>query len=143
MKHSIPFLICYGFVAYAFPAAFVNAQNQQAQRVEKKKTAEVFRDATKSVTRTLSVYSDYYEGRTMSNGKKFSQKGFTVASNDWKLGTRLILRYNGKSVSVVVTDRMASRFSGKRVDASKAVWNYLTGNAKPGLRRVEVSNASR
>lgn len=89
---------------------------------------------------TISVYSSYYNGRKMSNGKPYDPNKFTVASNDYKLGTKLSISYKGKTVKVVVTDRMAKRFSGIRVDASMAVWKAL-GGGKPGLLKgatVEV-----
>lgn len=90
------------------------------------------------VLRTMSVYSDKYIGRKMANGKPYDPSKLTVASNDWPLGTRLLLLRHGRSVKVTVTDRMHRRFSGIRVDASKAVWNILTEGAEPGLRKVEV-----
>lgn len=88
--------------------------------------------------RTMSVYSDKYIGKPMKNGEPYDPKKLTVASNDWPLGTELLLLRHGRSVSVTVTDRMHKRFSGIRIDASKAVWNILTSSAKPGLRKVEV-----
>lgn len=88
-------------------------------------------------TRTVSVYSDYYNGRKMANGKPYSPSKLTVASNDWKLGTKLKLSANGKSVVVTVTDRMARKFSGIRIDASMAVWKAL-GGGKPSLIRNTV-----
>jgi rare lipoprotein A len=94
-----------------------------------------------SVGRIMSVYSDSLAGRKMANGKKYDLDALTVASNDWKLGTKLRLTYGEKSVVVTVTDRMARRFSGKRVDASRRVWRTLTNGAKPGLRKVRVRKA--
>lgn len=88
--------------------------------------------------RTMSVYSDKYIGRKMANGALYDPHGLTVATNDWPLGTELLIVRHGRSVAVTVTDRMHKRFSGIRVDASKAVWNILTGSSKPGLRKVEV-----
>jgi len=87
-----------------------------------------------TVTRVISTYSDYYIGRKMSNGVPYDPEKLTVASNDWKLGTRLRITYNGKSVTATVTDRMAKRFSGIRVDSSTAVWKAL-GGGKPGLKK--------
>lgn len=88
--------------------------------------------------RTMSVYSDSYIGKKMANGAPYDPHDLTVASNDWPLGTELLLVRHGRSVAVTVTDRMHKKFSGIRVDASKAVWNILTSSAKPGLRKVEV-----
>lgn len=92
-----------------------------------------------SVTlRTMSVYHPKYIGKPMANEQPYDPKAFTVASNDWPLGTRLTIVRAGKSVEVEVTDRMHKRFTGIRVDASRAVWNALTGSAADGLRKVEV-----
>jgi len=90
-----------------------------------------------TVTRVISTYSDYYIGRKMSNGVSYYPDKLTVASNDWKLGSRLRITYNGKSVTATVTDRMHRRFSGIRVDASTAVWKAL-GGGKPGLLKGAV-----
>ncbi len=94
-----------------------------------------------SVGRTMSVYSDSLAGSKMANGEKYDPNKLAVASNDWKLGTKLRITYGEKSVVVTVTDRMARRFSGKRVDASRRVWRTLTNGAKPGLRKVRVRKA--
>lgn len=88
---------------------------------------------------TFSVYSDYYEGRRAADGSRFSQKGYTVACNDVPLGTKLLLWTPGnppREVEVKVTDRLAKRFSGKRIDCSTAVWKAL-GGGKPGLLKGE------
>ena len=90
------------------------------------------------VTRTASVYSDYFHGRTMANGRTFSQHKITAASNDWPLGTVLSVSDGRKALRVQITDRMAVRFSGRRIDLSKKAWDTLTGGAKPGLRRVTL-----
>jgi hypothetical protein len=100
-------------------------------------TVHSFAPVTVSL-RTMSVYHPKYIGRKMANGDPYNPNALTVASNDWRLGTELTIVHAGRSVEVTVTDRMAKRFSGKRVDASQAVWDLLTSSAKPGLRRVEV-----
>lgn len=71
----------------------------------------------------------------MANGKKFSQRLSVCASNDWPLGTWLKITANDRSVAIRVTDRMAKRFNGKRVDLSRVVWDYLSKGKKPGLIR--------
>lgn len=94
-----------------------------------------------SVKRTLSVYSNYYVGRTMSNGKKFRHENPTCATNDWPLGTRLFVQVGDRIMTLTVTDRMAKRFSGKRVDLPRVAWDYLSKGKKPGLihgAKVEV-----
>ena len=95
---------------------------------------------TKTVaTRTASVYSDYFVGRTMANGDKFSQDKMTAASNDFKLGTKLKLEYKGTVVEVIVTDRMHRRFTGKRIDLSRTAFRKLH-NKPDGLHKgVKIS----
>lgn len=88
-------------------------------------------------TRTLSVYSDYFVGRTMANGKKFYQHLQTCATNDWPLGTKLRITFKGKAITVTVSDRMHRRFDGRRVDLPRGVWRKL--ESKPdGLHRGAV-----
>lgn len=91
-----------------------------------------------AVTRTMSVYSDSLHGQTMANGEVYDKNRLTAASNDYPLNSRVRISYNGKSVDVRITDRMARRFTGRRIDASRALWNRLTGNADSGLRSVRV-----
>lgn len=91
-------------------------------------------------TRNLSVYSDYFVGRTMANGKKFSQEIEICAANSWPLGTKLRITHNGKSKVLEVADRMHTRFTGKRIDLPRKWFKYFED--KPdGLHRgamVEV-----
>ncbi len=94
--------------------------------------------------RTMSVYADRYEGRTMANGRPYRAGALTVASNEWPLGTELEIALGDRSRRVLVTDRMCrtlispSRGARSRVDASHRLWSELTANAPPGLRRVTV-----
>lgn len=76
-------------------------------------------------TRTLSVYSDYFVGRTMANGEKFSQDKEICAANSWPLGTKLKITHNGKSKVLEVADRMHTRFTGKRVDLPRKWFKYF------------------
>lgn len=92
-----------------------------------------------TVVRTMSTYHDVFVGRCMANGAVYRHEGMTVASNDFRLGTKLRLSWGGRSVEVEVTDRMAQRFTGVRIDASRRVWDILTGRAKPALREVRIT----
>ena len=76
----------------------------------------------------------------MADGKKFNDAGFTCATRDYPLGSRLMVRNisNGKSVVVVVTDRIGRRFIGKRIDLSKAAFAAIE-NLDKGITKVEVS----
>lgn len=75
----------------------------------------------------------------MANGRRFSDDGFTCASWDYVLGTRLLVsNISGtREVVVVVTDRTNRRFKGKRIDLSKAAFQKLDDLNK-GLIRVNV-----
>lgn len=75
---------------------------------------------------TGSVYSDYYVGRKTANGEVFSQSKMTCASNDYPLGTKLLVTHpNGNTVTVKVNDRMHKRFTGKRIDFARLPWQTL------------------
>ncbi|MCW5936768.1 MAG: hypothetical protein KIT11_05625 [Fimbriimonadaceae bacterium] len=97
--------------------------------------------------RTMSVYSDRYEGRKTASGDRYDKCGVTVASNEWPLGTKLVLSLGGRSLTVRVNDRMSKSLSASRlgarsrVDASHEVWRRLTNGARPGLRKVSVEVA--
>lgn len=87
------------------------------------------------ITRDFSVYGSRYAGKEMAYRSQLYDPGkLTVASNDFKLGTRLELRHGKHRVTVTVTDRMARTWTGKRVDLSTAAWRKL-GGGKPGLLR--------
>jgi rare lipoprotein A len=75
----------------------------------------------------------------MANGREFHDEGLTCASWDYKLGTYIRVRNNenGKSVVVMVTDRTARRFKGKRVDLSKYAFNQIA-DCKQGIVPVSV-----
>jgi len=85
-----------------------------------------------------SYYSDRYEGQTMANGKPFRQTAMTCATNDWPLGTKLRVRFNDRTVDVVVTDRMAPRFKKVRIDLTTSAFRRLSP-LTPGLLPVGVT----
>jgi rare lipoprotein A len=85
-----------------------------------------------------SYYADHYEGKKMANGQPFHQARLTCASNDWPLKTRLRVRYGDKTVVVVVTDRMAVRFTKSRIDLSKAAFKALSP-LTPGIITVGIT----
>jgi rare lipoprotein A (peptidoglycan hydrolase) len=63
----------------------------------------------------------------MANGRQFSDSGFTAASRDWPLGTKVkVTRTDNKaSVVVLVADRTAKRFKGTRIDLSPIAFSRL------------------
>lgn len=88
--------------------------------------------------RVASYYANHYDGHHMADGERFRQTDHTCASNDWPLGTRLRVSYGKSSVRVRVTDRMAHRFTGQRIDLSKSAFLALSPLA-PGIIPVDVT----
>ncbi len=133
---ALPFVY---LAAWSISGAIANAQKLQAEHVasEPKRSFDLLSSAKAPKRQwtpyTFSTYADKYVGRKMSNGQAYSHDNPTVASNDYPLGTRLTLETEWAKVSATVTDRMARRFSGKRIDLSRSLWEALSGGAKPGL----------
>lgn len=83
-----------------------------------------------------------YSKGVMANGDLFSDDGATCAINGLPFGTRLRVtnRLNGRNVVVVVTDRMARRFTGKRIDLAVSQMRLLDG-VQRGIIPVQVEKA--
>ena len=80
----------------------------------------------------------YNPGFIMANGKVFYDNNFTCACNSYKLGDRLrVTGRDGRSVVVVVTDRTAKRFTGKRIDLSISAFSKISDTCR-GLEKVMV-----
>lgn len=81
-----------------------------------------------------------YSKGVMANGRQFSDMGLSCASWDYPLGTKVkVVRPDTKaSVVVLVTDRTARRFKGKRIDLSIEAMRRLDG-IEQGLIKVEVT----
>jgi len=82
----------------------------------------------------------------MANGRMLNDKEKTAASWDYSFGTRLKVTNtrNGKSVSVVVTDRGPARRlyrSGRKVDLSRAAFSQIA-DLKQGVVQVRVEEAN-
>lgn len=90
---------------------------------------------TNSYGSTATYYHDYYQGKKMSNGNKFSQSQLTCASNKYRLNTYLRVYYNKKSVVCKVTDR--GGFGKEHIDLSKATFKQLSPLSK-GVLRVRI-----
>ena len=80
-----------------------------------------------------------YSKGIMANGRQFSDNGLTAACNSYPLGTKVkVTRTDTKaSVVVLVTDRTAKRFTGKRIDLSAGAFAKLAPLSK-GLIKVIV-----
>ncbi|WP_346237341.1 septal ring lytic transglycosylase RlpA family protein [Niabella insulamsoli] len=89
-------------------------------------------------TQKASYYHSKFNGRKTATGDIYRDYLLTAASNIYKLGTRLLVtnKKTGKSVQVVVNDRMAPHIKG-RVDLSKSAFTRIAHTSK-GIVPVEV-----
>jgi rare lipoprotein A len=83
-----------------------------------------------------SWYGPGFEGKLMANGEEFDPEAYTVASYAYKLGRRLLLRCNGVTVMVTVTDR-GPHIAGRELDVSQSLAVVL-GFQDQGLANVAV-----
>jgi rare lipoprotein A len=74
----------------------------------------------RTVRASATYYSNYYNGRRMANGRRFSQSAMVAAHPTYRLGTRLRVRYKNRSVVVTVMDRCHCS-----LDLSKAAFRRL------------------
>jgi rare lipoprotein A len=95
---------------------------------------------TQITTGVASWYHDKFQGRKTASGDIFSQKKMTCASNKYPLGTwlRITNMKNGKSVLVLVNDRMSPRVK-RTVDLSKVAAQKI-GIEKAGVGKVTIEN---
>lgn len=90
---------------------------------------------------TFSVYSKSLHGGPVAMpGKRYNMHELTCASNVHRLGTVLAIRARGskKTVYVTVTDRMAKRFTGVRIDLSSAAMAAIQGRSVKNYRYTIV-----
>lgn len=89
-------------------------------------------------TTKASYYHSKFNGRKTATGAVYSDHLKTAASNTYKLGTKLKVtnKKSGKSVEVVVNDRMAPGIKG-RVDLSKAAFQQIASLDR-GVVPVEI-----
>lgn len=85
-----------------------------------------------------SYYHSKFNGRKTATGDTYWDHLKTAASNVYQLGTKLLVTNTktGKSVTVVVNDRMAPKIKG-RVDLSKSAFQQIAGLGN-GIIPVEV-----
>lgn len=91
------------------------------------------------IATTATFYDNWFEGKTMANGKAFSQSALTCASNTYPIGTKLRLSKEGRSVIVRVTDRCASN---SNIDLTTTAFKKLAPLHR-GLIRVRVDIVGR
>jgi rare lipoprotein A len=82
---------------------------------------------------TATFYSDYYQGRRMSNGQRFTQNSNSVAHPHLRLGTRVKIKYKNRIVEGVVRDRCNCT-----IDLSKGLFRQLAP-LKKGRISVKVT----
>ncbi len=75
----------------------------------------------------------------MANGRKFNENALSCATRLYPLGTHLIITNlsSGKSVNVVVTDRIGRKYAKSRIDLSKGAFLRI-GNISSGLVPIDV-----
>ena len=84
-----------------------------------------------------SYYSRFYQGRRTSSGSRYDPKKLTAAHPWLPLGTRLrVTATNGRSVDVVVTDRMSA--AHRIIDLSLQAAQRL-GMVHQGVTLVSLS----
>lgn len=74
---------------------------------------------------TFSVYSACLHGGPVARGGRYDRNKLTCASNTHRFGTILEIRYKDRLAHVTVTDRMATRFTGSRIDLSSRAFAAL------------------
>ena len=91
-----------------------------------------------TTTQKASYYHSKFNGRKTATGDIYRDYLLTAASNLYKLGTRLLItnKHTGKSVQVVVNDRMAPNIKG-RVDLSKSAFQKIA-KTEHGVIPVEI-----
>ncbi len=90
---------------------------------------------------TASYYSSKYEGKKTASGDVFTNRGYTAASNKFRLGayTRVTNKSNGRKVYVRINDRMGN--DKRLIDLTAAATDKL-GFKQQGTTQVKVKVVS-
>jgi rare lipoprotein A len=97
-------------------------------------------DASWYSTESLKREGTYKQSKgIMANGKVFKDNALTCACRLYPLKTKLRITNidNGKSVVVVVADRIGKRFAKTRIDLSKGAFEQIA-ELKQGLVKIKV-----
>ena len=84
-----------------------------------------------------SWYGSNFEGSPTASGEPFRAAGLTAAHKTLPLGTRLLVKHEGRGVSVEITDR-GPYTPGRDLDLSQAAADTI-GLTDAGVAAVEVS----
>lgn len=88
-----------------------------------------------------SWYGPGFHGRTTASGERFNQNAMTAAHKTLPFGTKLLVTYQGKSVTVRVIDR-GPYTKGRTLDLSKGAAQKI-GLIPEGVGRVCVTRVGR
>lgn len=80
---------------------------------------------------TATYYDDWYEGRRMANGQRFSQYSNNAASNSYPIGTRLSVTRGRYSTTVIIKDRIGY---GTDLNLSKSSFQQLASLSKGRIK---------
>jgi rare lipoprotein A len=96
--------------------------------------------ATSSSDTICSYYSNRYNGRRMTNGRRFNNNAMTAASRDLPMGTRVKITNvaNKRSVVVTVTDR-GPFVQGREISVTRRAAQRL-GFVRAGLAQVSIES---
>lgn len=91
-------------------------------------------------TGVCSYYSNGYNGRRMTNGRRFNNNAMTAASRDLPIGTRVKITNvaNKRSVMVTVTDR-GPFVQGREISVTRRAAQRL-GFIRAGLAQVSIES---
>lgn len=83
-----------------------------------------------------SVYGEELEGSLTASGEPFRADGYSAASKSFPLGTRLLVKHEGRGVALTVNDR-GPFVAGRDLDISKGAAKAI-GIYDKGVAPVEV-----
>lgn len=92
---------------------------------------------TTTKTGIASYYHNRFQGRKTASGERYDKHKLTAASNQYKLGDslRVTNTKNGKSVDIVINDRMSN--NGRVIDLSRRAADSLDF-IKFGITKVKI-----
>ena len=99
-----------------------------------------FVDKAHSSTAIASVYGEELRGSPTASGEPFDPDGYTAASKTLPLGTRLLVKHEGRGVTLTINDR-GPFIAGRDLDISKGAAKAI-GLYDEGVGEVQVEQVS-